>query len=757
LSKSTNQPLILLIVSLLLCFSPVFAAPENNPVETGLRDYPRIEHFEQGSVTVDFPTIESWDSFRFLQAWLPVEVSLNGDSQARFGSVRLQAVTDIDFDQRTVRISGPSVLETRFADADSDGSLSELAARAFAGGERIVPLDVLLRLLPEDFQIPAQPGDGANLNFEPPTIVVSETPLQLLSIDKEPVKAQIEGTSLEFVINTNWSVFYNSGDERWYVLNDGTWQTNNYLSDGGWVNTDKLPADFDKLAANEEWQKLQKALPAKLPAEPPTPFMISLQATELIQLDGPPRLSAIESTGIHYVRNTQSDLFKFEGRWYFLVSGRWFRNDELSGSWQSVKDPPTAFAQIPSDHKMGHILFSVPGTRQAKLSLIEAAIPHRTLATKNSAANLKVGWVGEPRFVAIEMTKLQRGLNTPYQVISHNNFYYLCYEGAWYFSVSPEGPWQVALQIPDEIYRIPATDPAYNVTFVRLDEEQSASENEVNFSYSGGYTGSFSTTVSVVHGTGWHYPSSVYWDSSHRPAYWPYASTYGYNIGYHPVGAYYGGRVGFRGGWGGYGGLGGCGGWGGYGGRARYGVYGGYGGYGGCGGYTSITIESPTVDFNHGFGSAWEGPLQTTPGDPADAAERSLDQFLPAKKSTGNDKFIDTSKDEAVGKTVVSASSLYASSSLSSNMFSGSDGEVYKRENDEWQQYNDGSWSTAERRKRGYDLQNQPMRQEQPQRERFLPAHKKTLSRGELDRQELARIEGMDNYSKYRMEKDSNQ
>ncbi len=46
-------------------------------------------------------------------------------------------------------------------------------------------------------------------------------------------------------------------------------------------------------------------------------------------------------------------------------------------------------------------------------------------------------------------------------------------------------------------------------------------------------------------------------------------------------------------------------------------------------------------------------------------------------------------------------------------------------------------------------------RPETQQYERLLPAHKRTLSRAELDRQELARLEGMDNYSKYRMEKES--
>jgi hypothetical protein len=694
------------------------AAAVNNSKLSGLSDFPRLETFDQGSVVVDFPSIESWQDFRFLRAWLPVEVKLAGEDRSRVGSVHVQAVTDIDFDRRTVKISDPSVLETRFTDADSSDQVIALASRAFTGGSRIVPLDVLLRLLPEDFQIPAEAGGNAMLNFDPPAIMVSDTPLQLLSIDKEPVRAQIEGTSLEFVVNTNWNVFYNGQDERWYVLNGDAWQTNNYLSDGGWAVTDTLPADFDKLAVNDEWHAIQQALPASLPSNPPTPFMISLQVTELILLDGPPRLSAIESTGIYFARNTKSDLFKFEGRWYFLVSGRWFSNDDLDGPWQSVRNLPGAFSQIPSGHEMGHVLFSVAGTRQAKLSLIEAAIPHRTTVAKASAFNLKVSWVGEPRFEAIEATNLKRGLNTPYQVISHNNFYYLCYEGAWYFSASAKGPWQLALQIPGEIYQIPATDPAYNVTFVRLDENFGSTEEMVNYRYTSGYTGSFSTTVTVVHGTGWYYPASVFWGPGHLPMYWHHMPTYGYNMGYNPIYASYGGRYGYQ----------------------------------PWGGHRSIIIESPTVDFTHGYGSAWEGPLQTTPADPADDADRSLDEFLPAKVSDGTEEFVETNPMDTDKPVSLSASSLYAGSTLSSNMFSGADGEVYKYDNDEWKQYNDGSWSTAERRKRGYELQNQPTREQQDSINRFIPAHRKELSRGELDRQELARTEGMDNYAKYRME-----
>jgi hypothetical protein len=58
------------------------------------------------------------------------------------------------------------------------------------------------------------------------------------------------------------------------------------------------------------------------------------------------------------------------------------------------------------------------------------------------------------------------------------------------------------------------------------------------------------------------------------------------------------------------------------------------------------------------------------------------------------------------------------------------------------------------------DYRNSTRSQRRPESQSyqgFVPAHKRTLSRAELDQQELARLEGMDSYSKYRMEKESGQ
>ncbi len=114
---------------------------------------------------VDFPTLESWPDFRFLKAWLPVEVKLKGDSKPRVGSVYVQALTNINFEQRTVAISDMKVLKTRFSDADKSDTLTKLTSLAFQGRERTVPLDVLLRLLPEDFEISGQAGMASPVEF----------------------------------------------------------------------------------------------------------------------------------------------------------------------------------------------------------------------------------------------------------------------------------------------------------------------------------------------------------------------------------------------------------------------------------------------------------------------------------------------------------------------------------------------------------------------------------------------------------------
>jgi hypothetical protein len=364
----------------------------------------------------------------------------------------------------------------------------------------------------------------AQLNFHPPRIVISNEPMELMLIDGPPASVPISGTQIEFVINTDWDVFHNKESGLWYILKEGYWLAGNFLSSGDWLNTVELPRDFMTLQVSSDWPSVAAAMPPRRPATKPLPITISYEPTELVLIDGDIKLEAIAGTSLQFVSNTRNDLFLLKDRYYILLSGRWFASKDFKRQWAPVKDLPADFAMIPEDHNMARVLASVPGTPQAEQAIAEAAKPRIARLSRDAGGDVKVPYVGEPSFVSIEATGLRRAENTPFQVIMHNNFYYLCYEGAWYSSTRPEGPWQVATEVPEEIYNIPPTDPAYNVTFVRV-ESFDDSSNEVAYKSTSGYYNRYYTgyTRTMVYGTGWYYPGY-----HNRYSYWRYPHTYGY-------------------------------------------------------------------------------------------------------------------------------------------------------------------------------------------------------------------------------------
>lgn len=366
----------------------------------------------------------------------------------------------------------------------------------------------------------------SQLNFAPPRIIVSNSPLELMLIDGPPARVAIDGTQLEFVVNTDRDVFYNKENETWYLLAHGHWLRNSMLASGDWINTTELPRDFLTLEFSSDWPQVAEAMPAKKSERRPLPYVISYEPTELILIDGKEELEAVPGTSLQYVSNTADDLFFFENRYYLLLSGRWFSTKDFKRQWSSVRTLPAEFAAIPVTHRKAGVLASVPGTPQAEKAVAEASRPKRAEITIDQENSSEVPYVGEPAFVNIEGTGLRRAENTPYQVIQHNNYYYLCFEGAWYSSTNPRTGWRATREIPEAIYTIPPTDPAYNVTFVRLDSFDDSS-GKAAYTSTSGYYNRYYTGYTMVRGTGWYYPGYY-----NRAAYWRYPHTYGYRYGY---------------------------------------------------------------------------------------------------------------------------------------------------------------------------------------------------------------------------------
>ena len=112
----------------------------------------------------------------------------------------------------------------------------------------------------------------------------------------------------------------------------------------------------------------------------------------------------------------------------------------------------------------------------------------------------------------------------------------MCFQGVWFVGKSANGPWEAASSVPKEIYEIPASSPAYNVTNVTIIEDNG---DEAVYAATAAYTGLMVGWGCAVWGTGYYYPPYIGYGGFY-PAYYPYYPTYGYYASYNPWTGSYG-------------------------------------------------------------------------------------------------------------------------------------------------------------------------------------------------------------------------
>jgi hypothetical protein len=505
--------------------------------------YPQRREADGYSILIHAPQVRSWPEFARMEAQAAVEISAPSAASPKLGTVSVTGATELDLGGRIVHVVSPKIDNVRFADgvtpADEQAIRDLIATRP----QLDVPLDLFLNYLADDvLSHPPPPG----FSTEPPAIVVASAPTLLLFVNGEPVTAPLADTGLEVVVNANWPTFHDPQSGAYYLLDRELWLTSAALEQG-WRKTDTLPAGFEKLPAEGEQAAIRQAVPPKPTSQPVSAVHFASQPTELIVSDGAPVLETIpDADGLQYVSNTPSPLFKLGDTWYFLVSGRWFttaRPDQ--GPWTYTPELPAAFGQIPEDHAMAAVRTSVPGTVEAKTAALEAMLPTKVTAARNAKPPIEVTYAGDPQFEPIPETTVARAVNTGYDVIQVGNAYYLLYAGIWYQGGAPTGPWTVATSVPAAIYDIPPSSPSYHVTQVKV---AGSSSEEVVYAYPPSYSESVYVVYGVpYYGTGWYYYPWIYggyyypyWGSYghgswYNPATGRYASR---SVWYGPYGGY---------------------------------------------------------------------------------------------------------------------------------------------------------------------------------------------------------------------------
>ncbi len=647
--------------------------------------WPRQRTNQNGSLVYYQPQIDAWTNFKELTFRMAFSLTPKGQKEI-VGVIEAQAQTDVNMDDRSVLLRDFKINEVKLPGLDpAKASQVDQAVRSFLppGHTVVMALDRLVASV-EKSQAPAP----VQVQNNPPEIFVSNTPAILLNIDGEAVRADIAGTNLGFVVNSNFPLFFEKGGAN-YLFTGEQWLKSPVL-EGPWAPVASLPKDMTKVANDPKWAQMKKPiLSPSAKGKPPTIFY-STKPAEVILFQGQPNYANIPGTQLTVATNTDADLFVYNPTqtYYYLAAGRWFKASDLKGPWTyTTPDLPPDFANIPENSPAGRVLVSVPGTDEAKDAVLMAQVPTTATVDPKAAEQAKVAYNGNPEFKPIEGTSMEYATNTADKVIKLGDVYYLCLQGVWFMSPNATGPWTTADSVPKEIYTIPPSSPVYNITYVT---QSTTPEGTVQSSYTAGYLGTFITGAAVgailASGTGYYYPPYYGYPVGGYPVYHPYAATYG-------VGAYYNTYPGAYG--------------------AAKGVYGPYGGAAAGAAYNPYTgtyARGATAYGPYGSQSVAQAYNPYTGTYAAThQGSNAYSSWGQSVVSNGNKSAytqhysnangtVATAQGSQGGKAAASSTKYgdtAAAKTSSGNMYATHDGNVYKNTGSGWSSYDNGNWNSV--------------------------------------------------------------
>ncbi len=649
--------------------------------------WPRAYTTNAGAALVVYqPQVASWADQRHIVIYAAASYTPKGAKAPAFGTVKGESDTRVSVETRLVSFSALTITESNFATLQKE-QIRDIVTEfteTMPIQERVIGLD---RVLANFNASQIVPKNVEGIKADPPTVFFSKTPAVLVNIDGDPIWSPIQGNDLKYAINTNWDLFEHTPTKTYYLLAGDSWLKAADLK-GPWAYGGPLPESFKKLPADQNFTEVKSKVPGKkLSAEKTPKVFVSVIPAEMILLTGEPKYVPVTGAGsLLWVGNTEADVFRMgqAGSVYYLVAGRWFSAPDFTGPWTfATPRMPEEFKSIPLEHERSRVLASVPGTQQAAEAVLLAQIPQTARVAKNTKAP-EVAYDGAPQFQPVEKTTVSRAVNTDKDILKVGDLYYMCFQGVWFISRSPTGPWEVTGSVPKAIYEIPPSSPSYNVTYVTVQE---SNNDAVIFATALAFTGVMIAWGCAVHGTGYYYPPYVHYGP--YPIYHPHYPTYGYGASYNPwTGAYGRSAVAY----GPYGGAGVS---------AKYNPHTGtysrsaaaYGPYGSAAvgqAYNPRTgAYGQTRQGSNVYGS-W-GSTTVARGDDWAQTGHVTNNRTGSTTAAGR-----TSEGGAAVARSGAAGNTAVAKSGSGDVYAGHDGNVYKKDGDSYQKYENGSWNTVQ-------------------------------------------------------------
>jgi hypothetical protein len=656
-------------------------------------EWPRVFDLASGGALLVYqPQIATWDQQKHMVAFSAVSHRATGADKPAVGTIKFEADTKVALEDRLVSLEKMKIVEANFQTLSKEQvqELTRQIDQQMLGDDRVIALDRVLANLDKSGLI-VKNVEG--VKADPPVIFFSKTPAVIVNLDGDPIWSPIKENDLKYAVNTNWDLFQYAPSNTYYLRNNDSWLKATDVMKGPWTPAGTLPASFKNLPPDDNWKDVKAALPGKAVAASAVPKVFtSNRPAELILLTGEPKYTPVAGTGLQWVSNTESDVFRMgtTGAVYYLVAGRWFSAPDFTGPWTFVTPTlPADFKKISLEHPRSRVLASVPGSDAAAEAVLLASIPQTARVNRKEIKAPEVDFQGDPQFTAIEQTTVQRAVNTDKDVFKVGELYYMCYQGVWFVGKTATGPWEAATSVPEQIYQIPVSSPSHHVTYVTIEDDDD--DDWVVYAAAAGYTGMMVAWGCTVWGSGWYYPP--YWGyGGYYPYYYPYFPTYGYSAWYNPWTGAYGRSAAVYGPYGGAG-IG-----------ARYNprtgtyargaaAYGPYGARGVAQAYNPRTgTYAQTRQGSNVYGS-W-GSSYVQRGDDWAKTNRYTNN------RTGNTtRTIRTDEGGAVTRRGPDGGRVGVGSE--GNIYAGKDGNAYRRQDGTWQKYENGGWSNTDRQPSG--------------------------------------------------------
>ena len=364
------------------------------------------------------------EAFTGMELTARAAVSVTPDDRGPvFGAVWIRARVATDRDTRIVVVTDVDIERVRFPNASEEqqSALAGLLEREIPTWDVQMSLDRLTATLEEI----GGPAETKGLSFDPPNVVVRDSPAVLVTIDGDPSVQSLDGSDLSRVVNTPFLIvrkdgayFLFAGADAWYTATDIL---------GAWTYTAYVPPDVAELAPDSSDLDLPEADEAANSGVIPEIIVVT-EPTELIYTDGAPTYTPIGTGELMYVSNTDSTvILHVESQQHFiLISGRWYASQTAAGPWTHYpsEDLPEAFQRIEDESEIADVRAHVAGTDQANDAVLDAMIP-QTAEVERGPADIDVEYDGEPQFEAIPGTDIEWAKNTPAQVLRADGRYWV--------------------------------------------------------------------------------------------------------------------------------------------------------------------------------------------------------------------------------------------------------------------------------------------------------------------------------------------